>query len=130
MLADNDSLASTVGSGGLPVFSTPAMIALMERAAARAVEPFLCEGRITVGSMIDVRHLAASPPGAEITATAVLEGIEGRRLLFRVSASDGSGMIGEGTHGRVIVDIERFMRRVAERDLRLIPAEKDGSGHV
>ncbi len=109
------NLASTVDSGALDVFSTPMMIALMERAAFTAVQPFLGEGMTTVGTRVDVRHTAPTPPGERVTATAVLERVTGSRLLFSVNASDSSGTVGEGVHERVVVDIAAFLGRLDRR---------------
>ncbi len=109
------TLASSVGSGGLDVFSTPAMIALMERAAVSAAAPFLGPDRTTVGTRLDVRHTAATTPGTRVTAEALLLRVEGRMLEFRVRAFDPSGTIGEGLHERVVVDIARFLDRAARR---------------
>src|SRR5215207_4282158 len=81
-------LASAVGSGGLDVFSTPAMIALMENAARSAVESLLPPDQATVGVRLDVRHLAATPAGDEVRARAELVEVDGRRLVFRVEAFD------------------------------------------
>src|SRR6266567_8722635 len=81
-------LASAVGSGDLEVFSTPWLIASMERAACRAVEGWLAEGQTTVGVRIDVRHLAATPLGAQVRARAELIEVDGHRLVFHVEAFD------------------------------------------
>lgn len=107
-----ENCASAVGSGGLDVFATPSMVALIENAAMNAVAPFLPEGSTTVGAEIDTTHIKPSALGAEIEATATLTAIEGRKLVFDVEARDTSGTIGKGTHVRFIVDIERFMAKV------------------
>ena len=104
--------ASAVGSGGLDVFATPSMVALMENAAMNAVAPFLPEGSTTVGVEINTTHIKPSALGAVIEATATLTAIEGRKLLFDVEAGDAIGTIGKGTHVRFIVDIERFMAKL------------------
>ncbi len=101
--------ADAWGSGGQPVFATPAMIALMENTAWKSVEPFMKEGQTTVGTHIDVKHLSASPLGAHITCESELVEIDRRRLVFKVSASDDAGPIGGGTHERFIIDAEKFM---------------------
>lgn len=101
--------AAEMGSGDLPVFATPAMVALMENAAMLAVASHLEAHRTTVGSEMNVTHIKPSPLGAAITATAVLTDVSGRRLTFNVGARDTEGMIGEGTHVRFIVDREKFM---------------------
>ena len=107
-----ENCASAVGSGGLDVFATPSMVALMENAAMNAVAPFLPEGSTTVGAEINTTHIKPSALGAEIEATATLTAVEGRKLIFDVEARDTSGTIGKGTHVRFIVDIERFMAKV------------------
>lgn len=107
-----ENCASAVGSGGLDVFATPSMVALMENAAMNAVAPFLPESSTTVGAEIDTTHIKPSALGAEIEATATLTAVEGRKLVFDVEARDTSGTIGKGTHVRFIVDIERFMAKV------------------
>ena len=107
-----ENCASAVGSGGLDVFATPSMVALMENAAMNAVAPYLPEGSTTVGSEISTTHIKPSALGAEIEATAPLPAVEGRKLFFDVAARDASGTIGKGTHVRFIVDIERFMAKM------------------
>ena len=111
-VVDGGNIARTYGSGGLDVFATPAMIGLMENAAMTAVENDLPEGSSTVGAHISTSHIKPSKMGAKIKATAVLEEIDGRKLTFKVSACDDDGLIGEGTHIRYIVDIERFMAKL------------------
>ena len=101
--------AATMGSGDLGVFATPSMVALMEHAAMTAVAAALPEGSSTVGAELNV---TPSGLGAEITATAVLTGVEGRKLTFNVGARDAEGMIGEGVHVRYVVDREKFMAKV------------------
>lgn len=104
--------ALTMGSGDLSVFATPSMVALMENAAMKAVAAELPIGATTVGSEMNVTHIKPSGLGAEITATAVLTEVEGRKLTFNVGARDAEGMIGEGIHIRYIVDREKFMAKV------------------
>ena len=103
--------ANAWGSGGLEVYATPAMIALMENTAWASVEPCMEEGGSTVGTKLDVSHLSASPVGARITCESELVEIDGRRLVFKVSASDDAGLIGEGMHERFIINTEKFMAR-------------------
>lgn len=107
--------ASSMHSGDVPVFATPAMVALMEEAAVRAIAPVLEAGKTSVGVRMDVRHLAATPVGAPVRAQARLTLVEGRRLTFKVLAWDGSEQIGEGTHERMIVDREKFLQRTAAK---------------
>ena len=106
--------AAVMGSGDLDVFATPAMVALMENAAMKAVADALPEGSTTVGAEKNVTHIKPSGLGAEIVATAVLTGVEGRKLTFNVGARDAEGMIGEGIHIRYAVDRRRFMEKVGK----------------
>ena len=103
------------GSGRVPVFATPCMIGEMECAAAEVVEPLLPEGYQTVGSLVNVRHLAATPVGGRVTSRAVLTGVEGRKLSYRVEAYDDAGLIGEGVHERYIIEEARFLAKAATR---------------
>ena len=95
---DGGNVAATMGSGDLQVFATPAMVALMENAAMKAVADHLPEGSTTVGAEMNVTHIKPSGVGAEIVASAVLTEVEGRKLTFNVGARDAEGMIGEGGH--------------------------------
>lgn len=104
--------ALAMGSGDMEVFATPAMVALMENAAAQAAKTVLDEGQTTVGTNIAVSHVKASRIGATVVATAVLVQQEGRRLLFNVEARDGEAVIGEGTHTRYIVEREKFLSKL------------------
>jgi fluoroacetyl-CoA thioesterase len=108
-------LASAIGSGRLDVFGTPAMLGLIELAAVNAVDHLLPEGSITVGTRLDVQHLAPSPLGVAVRARAELVGVEGRRLAFRVEAFDSVDKIGDGTHERAIVDASRLLARAAAK---------------
>lgn len=108
----SENTAAAMGSGDLPVLATPAMVALMENAAMQAVAPELAEGETTVGAEMNCTHIKPSALGAEITATAVLTAVEGRKLTFNVGARDAEGMIGEGVHIRYVVDRERFMAKL------------------
>ncbi len=107
-LVTDNKTASFVGSGSLAVYATPAMLALMEKAACVAVAPLLEEGATTVGTLLNVSHLAATPVGMQVSATAELVAQEGRKFTFRVTASDESGVIGEGTHERFSVLSQKF----------------------
>ncbi len=104
--------ARHLGSGTVAVFATPEMVRLMERAAVNALKPYLAAGQQSVGTMVNVRHLAATPVGATVTARARLVAIEGRRLTFEVRAHDGTDLIGEGVHERALIDLARFEARV------------------
>lgn len=107
-----ENVAATMGSGDMQVFATPAMVALMENAAMNAVAGVLEPGTSTVGVEMSVSHVKASPVGAEVTASAVLTEVDGRKLTFEVRAWDGKGTIGEGRHVRFIVDRERFLAKL------------------
>ena len=104
--------ARHLGSGNVSVLATPEMIRLMEGAAVSAVDPLLPEGYSTVGIQVQVNHLAATPPGMRVRARAELLEVDGRKLTFRVQASDEVEQVGEGTHQRMIVDLARFKQRV------------------
>lgn len=107
-----DLTARHLGSGTVAVFATPEMVRLMERAAVNALKPYLAPGQQSVGTMVNVRHLAATPVGATVTARARLVAVEGRRLTFAVTAHDGTDLIGEGTHERALIDLARFEAKV------------------
>ncbi len=109
---DQTNIASTLASGDLAVFATPSMIALMEHAAHSCLAGFLEEGQSSVGTRVDVAHTAATPMGMRVTAYAEIVGTEGKRVDFKVWAEDGCGLIGEGTHSRVIINRERFMEKI------------------
>jgi len=110
-VTDADS-ASNWGSGLVPVFSTPALVGLMESTAVAALTGRLAPGQTTVGAHIDVRHLAATPIGMQVRARAELMGVEGRRLVFKIQAWDESELIGEADHERFVVDEAKFIGRV------------------
>ena len=107
--------AAAMGSGLLPVFATPAMIALMEQAAVNACQDTLDEGCGTVGTHLDVSHDAASPLGMTIRAEATLISVDGRKLTFAVQAFDDAGKIGSGTHERFIITNDRFLAKAQGR---------------
>lgn len=107
--------AETLGSGDLPVFSTPSLLALMEAAAVRAIAPVLAQGQSSVGVSAEIKHLAATPLGLEVRARAEVTAVDGRSVTFRVEAWDSAGLIGEGVHGRVLIDKEKFMARVMQK---------------
>ena len=115
IIVDNTNTAKTVGSGNLEVFSTPMMIALMEKAACEVLADSLESGHTSVGTQVNITHTAASSVGMEITATATIESISGREIKFAVIAHDKAGEIGKGTHTRFIVDEVRFMGKTNMR---------------
>ncbi len=107
----DEDTASTIGSGSLAVLATPVMIAAAEQACADLVQPFLDEGMSTVGTHLDIRHLAPTPVGMSFRVSCELTGINGRMLTFTVVINDGKERIGEGTHDRVIINEERFLNK-------------------
>ncbi len=110
-----EKTASTMGSGMLEVFATPAMVALMEQTAAESVENEAGEGNTTVGTLINVQHLAATPVGMKVTCKSVLTQIDGRKLSFEIEAYDEVGLIGKAYHERFIVGAERFKQKTYEK---------------
>jgi predicted thioesterase len=115
LLVGAEHTAPRVGSGRVPVLATPVMINVIEAAALAAVEHLLPQGHQSLGIHLDVRHFAATPVGMRVTATAELIGVEGRTLSFRVAARDEKEPIGDGTHQRVVVNVERFDARVQRK---------------
>ena len=107
----SDLSARSMGSGGLEVFATPAMIALMEKTAMLSVQEQLDEGQGTVGTRLEIDHVAATPVGAEVWCESELVEIDRKRLVFEVIAYDKAGVIGKGRHERFIVNNERFMEK-------------------
>ncbi len=104
--------ALAMGSGDMEVFATPAMVALMENAAMNEAAKLCDEGMTTVGVMINVAHNRATPLGDEVSAVAELTAQEGRKLTFKVTASDSKGEIGVGVHERFIVQREKFLGKL------------------
>ena len=111
----NEHTAPFVGSGKVRVLATPVMINLIEAAALACCEHLLAEGHQSLGIHLDVRHIAATPVGMAVTATAELVKVDGRTLTFRVEARDEQELIGDGTHERVVVNVERFDQRVQKK---------------
>jgi len=115
-VVNNESLANTIGSGDVKVFSTPYMIALIEGAACNAVAGKLTNDTdTTVGVAINIKHIAASPLGINIKAKAVITEIRGKLITFKVEAFDDKDKIGEGTHERVIVNKARFLENAYKK---------------
>ncbi len=110
-----DNTAQAMCSGGLPVFATPAMSALMEKACFDSVEPLMENGKSTVGTYIEVHHVSATPKGKEVTAESILTAVDGRRLKFTVKAYDDGGIIGDAVHERVIIDVEKFLTKAQSK---------------
>ena len=114
VVGTNDT-APRIGSGRVGVLGTPVMITLMEEAALACVEHALPVGHQSLGTHLDVSHVAATPVGMRITAEAELVEVDGRKLTFAVRASDEAETIGEGTHRRVVVEVARFEARLARK---------------
>ena len=112
MRVTHDKTAEAWGSGDVPVFGTPSLVALLETAAVNAVAEKLGLGETSVGTWIEVSHLAATPVGGNVSAEAELVGIEGRKLTFTVVAHDNRNKIGECRHQRMIVARDRFLAKV------------------
>ena len=111
-------LANQFKDAMLPqVFATPMMVLAMENAALNAIRGYLDPGESAVGTAVDIRHIAATPVGHEVTAQAEVTGVDGRRIMFEVSAHDETEEIGNGTHERMVVDMQRLDRRLAAKSL-------------
>ena len=111
----SENTAAAVGSGLVPVFATPAMIALMENAAVNAVQDALEAGQGTVGTLLNVTHDAATPVGMKVWAEAELTAVEGRKLTYSVAAFDEAGPIGKGEHQRFIIQADRFLAKAQDK---------------
>ena len=118
-----DHLANRWGSGLAAVLATPVLVAFSEECARLAVDDMLADGQQTVGSWIDLRHLAATPPGMTVTVRAELTRVEGRRLLFQIVAWDEQETVAEGQHERFVIDVDRFQKRLIDK---LNRAQMDG----
>ncbi len=114
-IVSRDMCVEFLGEKYMPVYSTPAMIWDMEEAARVALHPYLDEGEESVGTAINVKHLAATPIGMKVTARATLVELDRRRCVFEVEAFDEKGKIGEGTIERFIINIARFAEGVQEK---------------
>ena len=110
-----ENTAVTAGSGTLPVFATPFMCALMEKAAWMAIAPGLNEGDSSVGTKLNISHLSATPVGLKVWAESEVTAVDGKRIEFKVSAGDEKGLIGEGSHERFVVTDERFLSKAAKK---------------
>lgn len=114
-VVDESLTAAALGSGLVAGLATPAMIALMERAAVSAVADALEEGQSTVGTRVDIAHLAPTPIGARVVVRARLDQVDGRRLLFSVEAEDEAGPIGAGSHERAVILLASFEEKLRRR---------------
>jgi predicted thioesterase len=115
LVVGEEHTAPRVGSGRVHVLATPVMINLIEAAALEAIERLLPAGHQSLGTLLNVRHIAATPVGMRVTAIAEVVGVEGRTVRFRVEARDERELIGDGTHERVVVNVAKFDLRVQRK---------------
>jgi len=115
LVVGEEHTAPRVGSGKVHVLATPVMINLIEAAALAAIEHLLPAGHQSLGTRLDVRHIAATPVGMKIFASAVVESVSGRTVSFKVEARDEKELIGDGTHERVVVNVAKFDARVQRK---------------
>ena len=111
-LVEREDTAHEVGSGSLLVYATPCMVALMEGAACEAIAEAIPEGKTSVGTALNISHLAATPVGMEVHAEAEVTEVNGSMITFQVTAYDEAGKIGEGTHTRAVITTQRFLDKV------------------
>jgi predicted thioesterase len=115
LVVGEEHTAPRIGSGKVHVLATPVMINLFEAAALKAVEHLLPAGHQSLGTVLNVRHIAATPVGMRVLATATVEKIADRTIYFRVEAHDEKDLIGDGTHERVVVNVAKFDARVQRK---------------
>ena len=115
LIVGEEHTAPSIGSGKVRVLATPVMINLIEAAALAAIEHLLPAGYQSLGTHLDVRHLAATPVGMKVTATAEVTRVDGRTVFFRVNARDEMDLIGDGSHERVVVNVAKFDQRVQKK---------------
>ena len=108
---EREDTAMEVGSGSLLVYATPCMVALMEGAACEAIAEALGENQTTVGTMLNIEHISATPVGLDVRAVAEVTAVDGKVITFAVTAYDEAGEIGKGTHKRVIVNSQKFLEK-------------------
>ena len=106
---EREDTAMEVGSGSLLVYATPCMVALMEGAACEAIAEALSESQTTVGTALNIEHVSATPVGMEVRAEAVVTEVNGKVITFEVNAYDEAGLIGKGTHKRVVINSQKFL---------------------
>ncbi|UTC65370.1 thioesterase family protein [Treponema sp. OMZ 788] len=115
IIVNENHSAESLESGTLKVFGSPAMIALMEKTAWKSVQDYLEEGQGSVGTSLEIKHVSATPLGMKVYCESELTDIDGKRLIFSVKAYDKTGLIGEGTHERFIVNNEKFQKKANEK---------------
>ena len=109
--------AAAVGSGLVPVFATPYMVALMEQAASASLIPYLDDGQGSVGIHLDVTHESATPIGLKVWAESEVIAVDGKQITFAVTAYDEVGLIGQGTHKRACISVDRFMAKTEQKKI-------------
>ena len=114
-IVSEHNTAETAASGTLPVYGTPFMCALMEKASWTSIAPYLNEGDSTVGTKLNISHISATPVGCKVWAESEITLVDGKRLELKVAAYDQKGLIGEGTHERFIITNERFLGKAARK---------------
>ena len=112
---EREDTAKEVGSGDLLVYATPCMVALMEGAACEAIAEALGDTQTTVGTALNIEHIAATPVGLDVRAEATVTAVEGKVITFEVNAYDEAGQIGKGTHKRVIVNSQKFLEKTYDK---------------
>ena len=112
---EREDTAREVGSGDLLVYATPCMVALMEGAACEAIAEALSDTQTTVGTALNIEHIAATPVGLDVRAEATVTAVEGKVITFEVNAYDEAGQIGKGTHKRVIVNTQKFLEKAYDK---------------
>ena len=110
-LVEREDTAQEVGSGSLLVYATPCMVALMEGAACEAIGEAIPDGKTSVGIELNISHLSATPVGMSVRAEAEVTAVEGSVITFQLTAYDEAGKIGEGTHKRALITVERFLEK-------------------
>lgn len=109
---EREDTAYEVGSGELLVYATPCMVALMEGAACDAIKDAIPEGKTSVGTMLNISHVAATPVGMDVRAEAEVTEVDGNTVTFQITAYDEAGKIGEGTHKRAVITSQKFLDKV------------------
>lgn len=115
VMVTEDNSASALGSGLLEVFATPAMAALIEKTAWMSVDPYMNDGEGTVGTVLNIKHMAATPVGMTVWCESELTEVDGRRLVFHVEVFDETGKVGEGEHERFVINNEKFMAKAQKK---------------
>jgi predicted thioesterase len=113
-IVENNDTASALGSGLAEVFATPALVALMENTAYKSIEAYLPEGYSSVGTQINIQHLKASLPGAQISCKSVISKVEGKKIYFNIEAADEKGLIGKSEHIRYVIHTDSFLAHLNE----------------